>query len=117
MNQEMLRSAVGILLSLCFTWACTASESGVSDDTEVSAPEDVSDPADFSDDDSTSPDLTSVYEKNRILDVQVQIEEEDWNQLRFERRSMTTIFGSNCEQGLGLGQDQLLYNLRQKRSV
>lgn len=120
MRPASIYKTVGILFALSLVAACNSDSestetdpSTVSDASDPTDSTDVADPADASDPSNVSdldyPDLASVYAKNRVLEVQVDILEDDWNQLRFERRSMTGIFGENCEQGIGLGETPYNY--------
>ena len=120
MRRACIYKTVGILFILSMVTACNsdsepteADTSDVSDASDPTDSTDAADPADASDPSNTSalgyPDLASVYAKDRVLKVQVDILEDDWNQLRFERRSMTGIFGENCEQGIGLGETPYNY--------
>jgi len=105
---------IALLISV-FTWGCTSAEEPGGDTSDPTDPANGSglnndDPSDVTTDPELDyPNLASVYAKDRVLEVQVDIAQDDWNLLRFERRSMTEIFGENCEAGLGLGESPYNY--------
>jgi spore coat protein CotH len=91
-----------MLMLATTAWACSESESP--GDAGADESQDTGDTTDTTDEQQAPVDLTGVYATDRLLEVSIDIEEDDWNNLRFERRSMTEIFGSNCEEGIGLGE-------------
>lgn len=101
---------IWLLFSTLAFWGCNSPQEPDSDAADASAPTDVTDAADSADtadpDDTVDPsdaalDLSGLYAPDRVLDVDIELEADAWNQLRFERRSMTRIFGSHCHEGLG----------------
>ncbi len=49
---------------------------------------------------NAGPQWQSIFDQERLLQIEISIEDQDWNQLRFERHVITELFGSKCEQGL-----------------
>ena len=43
----------------------------------------------------------TIYDQNKILNIEIKVDEEDWNTLRYERRSLIELFGEKCMEPMG----------------
>jgi|MDTC01.1.fsa_nt_gb spore coat protein CotH len=102
MNLQFVREkpTVIALVALLGMYGCQSSESESTQESssDTGSVEDDAAPLpehDFSE--TVEPEGSTFYPEH-VLDVQVTMAPEDWETLRFERRSAVTILGSNCDE-------------------
>ena len=93
--------SLGVALAFGLT-GCAASDDEVSDIGGPDSPDAVVDESDSTEGVQNFGETTeaegSPFDPARLIDVQISIAEEDWNQLRFEHREPIEFFGDGCQE-------------------